>query len=76
MLTKVTLELDPLQLTDVQNAMHVALVHLQATIGDIGRQVQQQVDADAKAQASELEPPPSQPANPIHAQPHTNEEKS
>jgi hypothetical protein len=47
MLTKITLELDPLQLAAVQNAMQVAHVHSQATLADIQRQVQAQMQADA-----------------------------
>lgn len=54
MLTKVTLELDGMQLESIRHATNTALNQMQATIADIQRQVKEQIDAHeadlAKAQ--------------------------
>lgn len=53
---KIKLELDPLQLLSLQNAVNVAVLHMQATLGDIQAQATPQMP-------SEPQPPIQPPAD-------------
>lgn len=50
MISKVTVELDGLQLAAIQNALIAHQAHLQATLGELQRQAQAQIDAAKKTE--------------------------